>query len=144
MSRKSSQVSKSKYMCVSCTLSLEGVQVVSEGVCWFSLLQDAQVTKFLYLCFFRLPLPYCDHHLNTHKQLYHQQQQQSGVNCVQLCVSKNPEITDNPPYFDFQGADGKFVQGDGEGEDHFICQNHRLVQRRLTWRNRHESTVTSR
>lgn len=55
-------------MCVCCTLSLEGVQVVSEGVCRFSLLQDAQVAEFLHLHFLRLPLPHRDHHLNTHKQ----------------------------------------------------------------------------
>ncbi len=55
-------------MCVCCTLSLEGVQVVSEGVCWFSLLQDTQVAEFLHLCFLRLPLPHRDHHLNKHRR----------------------------------------------------------------------------
>lgn len=48
---------------VKCTLSLEGVQVVSEGVCWFSLLQDTQVAQFLHLRFLRLPLPHRHHDL---------------------------------------------------------------------------------
>lgn len=129
-------------MCVCCTLSLEGVQVVSEGVCRFSLLQDAQVAEFLHLHFLRLPLPHRDHHLNTHKQ--------SVCRCYRtLCESRKisppvPHIqtetdrqTDRrPPHLDFQGADGEFVQRDGEREDHFIRQNHRLVQRRLTWRKK--------
>lgn len=45
------------------TLSLEGVQIMPEGVCWFTLLQDTQITKFLHLCLLCLPLPHCDHHL---------------------------------------------------------------------------------
>lgn len=55
-------LSFSLFLCV-CTLSLEGVQIMSEGVCWFTLLQYTEITKFLHLCFFRLPLPHCDHHL---------------------------------------------------------------------------------
>lgn len=49
------------------TLSLEGVQVMSEGVCWFSLLQDTQVAQFLHLRFLCLPLPYRDHDLKKKK-----------------------------------------------------------------------------
>lgn len=42
---------------------------------------------------------------------------------------------DGPPDLDFEGADGKFVQRDGERENDLICQDHRLVQRRLTHRD---------
>lgn len=57
-------------VCVSCTLSLEGVQIMSEGVCWFTLLQHTKVSQFLHLCFLCLPLPHCDHHLiKAHKKV---------------------------------------------------------------------------
>lgn len=49
------------------TLSLEGVQVMPEGLSWLPLLQDAQVAEFLHLRLLRLPLPHGDHHLNTHQ-----------------------------------------------------------------------------
>lgn len=56
-------------VCVCYTLSLEGVEVMSEGVCWFTLLQDTQVSKFLHLCFLCFPLPHCDHHLITTQEM---------------------------------------------------------------------------
>lgn len=49
------------------TLSLESVQVMPECVCWFSLLQDTEVTQFLHLCFLSLSLPHCDHDLKENK-----------------------------------------------------------------------------
>lgn len=60
------------HLCARCeyvrhTLSLEGVQVVSEGVCRFSLLQDTQVAQFLHLRFLCLPLPHRNHDLKNNK-----------------------------------------------------------------------------
>lgn len=104
------------------TLSLEGVQVVSEGVRRLSLLQHAQVAEFLHLHFLRLLLPHRDHHLNAHgaKLLSEAATTQSLHTTPDICVQNKADL-------DFKGADGQFVQRDGEREDDLIRQDHRLI-----------------
>lgn len=80
-----------------CTLSLEGVQVVPEGVCWFSLLQDAQVAEFLHLRFLRLPLPHRDHHLYKHIWSSTSQVSPQCWNCGKWCRPISLKLARNKP-----------------------------------------------
>lgn len=91
---------KCTRLCTCCeydkhTLSFEGVQVMPESVCWFSLLQDTEVTQFLHLCFLCLLLPHRDHDLKENKSSIFQIPSKCWETS-QTTMIKHPKQTDSP------------------------------------------------